>query len=492
LLPPEPEPDLLPPEPEPPWALPADPVQPAVPATKAPTRLILTRLLGIERVMCNLPFCRRRNDQSGRDDAFTRAIGEDTWSPDSWVWVPGDESFREEFRGAAFPGATAGLAERAGCDMCDNRRRGTRPGRARPRPRFETRPIRDGVRRASLGGPRRGRSKQPSQGSSSKMLVPSAVMAFRPAEPQSDGRRGLVPFAVAMLAGGMTLLSSCAGAGTAKDGAGGAAGQPDGGAGGGALGGGGAGGAIAVAKALAEFTTAFCTAARTCCTAVPGAEGLLADCETTLPSTSMRYAAIARGTVVPDLNRLPACTAALQQAATACLVPDACQDLWQGTKVPGDSCSQGVQALECRTDAGDTLCYRAAGTMPGVFTGICQPAPRGTVGTPCVSSCGPGIVCSQALYATPSSPMAICYTQDGLYCESAACAPISATGAPCTADPQCGTESYCATTCTPRKAAGQPCLQDHECSQVAHLYCVNDVCSAASLASDAVCGGDLF
>jgi len=302
---------------------------------------------------------------------------------------------------------------------------------------------------------------------------------------------------VAMLAGGVSAVASCNSTSVPRAGTGGAAGQPDGAGGGnggagGAAGAGGAPGELAVAKALADFTKAFCAAARTCCAPVPGAEGLLADCETTLPSTSMRYAAIVDGTVVPDLERLPACTAALRLAATTCLVPDACQNLWRGTKAIGESCSQSLQALQCRTDAGDTLCYRAASSTPGVFTGICQPAVRGTAGTPCVASCGPGITCSQALYTTPSSPMAICYAQDGLYCESAACAAILPTGAPCTANPQCGTESYCATTCTPRKTAGQPCLQDTECSQANHLYCVNDVCSAASLASDAVCGGDLF
>jgi len=304
--------------------------------------------------------------------------------------------------------------------------------------------------------------------------------------------------AMALLAGASIAAVSCSST-TPATGTGGAAGQSAGGTAGagaaggsGAAGAGGDAGALAATKALGDFTKAFCAAARTCCAPVPGAEGLLADCETTLPSTSMRYAAVLDGTVVPDLTRLPACTAALQQATNTCLVPDACQDLWQGTRALGASCTQSLQALQCRTDAGDVLCYRAASAMPATFTGVCQPAMRGTVGTPCVASCGPGLTCSQALYAAPSSPMAICYTQDGLYCESAACAPLLPAGAPCTANPQCGTESYCATTCTPRKLAGQPCLQDQECSQVNHLYCVNDVCSAASLASDAVCGGDLF
>jgi len=321
---------------------------------------------------------------------------------------------------------------------------------------------------------------------------------------RSPGTGRRAPFTLVLLAGGALSVASCGGSTgpTASGGASGAGGQPDSGALGGAAGQsanggmGGAGGdpgAPATAQAIADFTAAFCTAARICCVPVPGAEGLLADCETSLSSTSMRYAAVLGGTVAPDLTKLPACTAALQQVtADSCLVPDACQGIWLGTKGTGESCSQSLQALECRTDAGDTLCYRAAGGPPGMFTGVCQPAMRGVLGTPCVASCGPGITCSQALYTTPDSPMAICYTQDGLYCEAAACAAILPTGAPCTANPQCGTESYCAKTCTPRKTAGQPCLQDNECSQVSHLYCVNDACSAASLASDAVCGGDLF
>jgi len=335
-----------------------------------------------------------------------------------------------------------------------------------------------------------------------EVMLPSAVMPSRSPDRRSVGSSRLVPLRLAPLVAGLLAIASCS-SGTPATAAGGAAGQADrGGAGGGPLAGNGAGGsagaggaggdAMAVAKALADFTTAFCMAARICCAPAPGAAGLLADCETTLPSTSMRYAAIVAGTVVPDLTRLPACTAALQQATTTCLVPDACQNIWQGTRATGEPCTQSLQALQCRNDAGDTLCYREAGAMPAVFTGVCQPAMRGALGTPCVASCGPGITCSQALYTTATSPMAICYTQDGLYCESAACAAILPAGAPCTASPQCGTESYCATTCTPRKAAGQPCLQDTECSQVNHLYCVNDVCSAAALASDAVCGGDLF
>lgn len=331
------------------------------------------------------------------------------------------------------------------------------------------------------------------------MMVRSAVMPSRSPGRRSPGSGRFAPFTVALLAGGMAAVTSCGSSPGPATSTGGAGGQTDtGGLGGGALGGGGVGGGGGAggdsgAMALADFTAAFCTAARTCCAPVPGAEGLLADCETSLSSTSMRYAAVVGGTVVPDPTRLPACTAALRQiTADTCLVPDACQNIWLGTKDTGESCSQTLQALQCRTQAGDTLCYRAAGGTPGVFTGTCQPAMRGTLGTPCVASCGPGITCSQALYSTADSPMAICYTQDGLYCESAACAPILATGAPCSANPQCGTESYCATTCVPRKTAGQPCLQDNECSQLNHLYCVNDVCSAASLASDAVCGGDLF
>jgi len=319
---------------------------------------------------------------------------------------------------------------------------------------------------------------------------------------RSPGAGRFAGFPLALLAAAISVVTSCGGTkgAPAGGGMGGAGGPSDsGGMGGGGIGGGaggigGAGGdSMAAAHAITAFTAAFCAAARTCCAPVPGAEGLLADCETNLSSTSMRYAAIVSGTIVPDLARLPACTAALQQVTAAtCLVPDACQNIWLGTKGAGESCSQTLQALECRADAGDTLCYRTTGGMPGVFTGVCQPVVRGVLGTPCVASCGPGITCSQALYATPDNPMAICYTQDGLYCESAACAPIRPTGAACTANPQCGTESYCATTCMPRKAAGQPCLQDNECSQVNHLYCVNDVCSAASLASDVVCGGDLF
>src|SRR3569832_1981441 len=59
LLPPDPELDLLPPEPELPSVLPIDPVQPARPATRDPTRpnvpRLLARLLGIKRVMCICP-----------------------------------------------------------------------------------------------------------------------------------------------------------------------------------------------------------------------------------------------------------------------------------------------------------------------------------------------------------------------------------------------------------------------------------------------------
>lgn len=265
------------------------------------------------------------------------------------------------------------------------------------------------------------------------------------------------------------------------------------GAGGGAAGGaGGDPGAAATAQGIADFTTAFCNAARTCCVPVPGASALLADCETILPSKSMRYAGVLGGTIALDPTLLPGCIAALQQAAPTCLVPDACQGLLKGVTAPGQPCTQ---ALECRNDTRASLCYRTAdsATAQRIFAGVCQPAVRGTVGTPCVSSCGPGIDCSQLLYTNSATdPMAICFTEDGLYCESAACAPLIPAGAACTADPQCGTESYCDTTCTPRKTAGQPCLHDDECSQLAHLYCLNDVCSAASLASDQVCGGDLF
>ena len=104
---------------------------------------------------------------------------------------------------------------------------------------------------------------------------------------------------------------------------------------------GGAGGAVA--NMLADFANAYCSAARSCCAAAPGADALLADCETRLPSFSYLYGAVSRGTVVPDLNVLPGCIAALRDTATTCTVPAACQNLWQGTKAIGDACMLAEQ-----------------------------------------------------------------------------------------------------------------------------------------------------
>lgn len=241
---------------------------------------------------------------------------------------------------------------------------------------------------------------------------------------------------------------------------------------------------------LADFVSAFCAAARACCAAAPGATELLANCETTLPSTSPRYAAVVAGTVVPNPEVFPGCVAALEQAGTTCSVPPQCQNLWLGTKSEGGSCTL---FQECRDDQGAVICFRAADpSMPPAFTGVCRPAVRGAAGDACIASCGPGLDCSEGLYAQASSPIGICHTEDGLYCESGVCTPLHAPGTPCTVDPECGTEGYCATTCTPRKTAGQPCLHDDECSQQAHLFCVDDVCAPPPLATDLVCMGDLF
>lgn len=241
---------------------------------------------------------------------------------------------------------------------------------------------------------------------------------------------------------------------------------------------------------LTDFVNVFCAAARSCCASAPGASALLATCETSLAENSPLYAAVVAGTVVPNQDVLPGCVAALRQTATNCAVPAACQNLWRGTKAAGEPCTL---AGECRQDTGAALCFRASDSSDAsTTTGACRAAPRGTTGAACLASCGPGLDCSETLFAQAATPIALCYTDDSLYCEAGACTALHALGAACDVDPECGTESYCATTCTARKAAGQPCVHDNECSQKDHLACVADTCAAPSFASDAVCAGDLF
>ena len=268
----------------------------------------------------------------------------------------------------------------------------------------------------------------------------------------------------------------------------------------GGVGSGGTGGSSAPAS-LQSLATAFCAAARTCCTQKSYPTAPLADCETQFQSRVRALALVNKGTVVIDTAALATCVAAYKQAATSCSfydVVDGCGGVFVGTRTAGQTCGSGNQAggLECKKNGSPTICFWTQSPSDPSITGTCMQMPHAKKSDSCAGTCRSNDDCSVDMYAGPGDVTAFCYQDDGLYCSNdngvSTCKSLIAKGVACsTIDiDACGDGNYCdwnANTCRQSATLGQSC-QTVSC--LSRYQCTSDYkCSNVPLANDDVCAG---
>src|SRR4051812_22925157 len=238
--------------------------------------------------------------------------------------------------------------------------------------------------------------------------------------------------------------------------------------------------------ALGSLIEAFCGAARACCGMGP-APTPLHVCEDAFVTQSDNVALVAAGKAQVDERALARCVAAYQAARSSCVqdqVVAACHGILLGT-VPDDGACTNV--LECDRSAGPKVCLIIQGS--GSDSGTCKTPPRGMSGDPCAASCERGSDCSStASSPDTSTPIALCYEADGLYCPiGESCAPIVSDGQDCRWDEPCGSQGFCVSTCTPTGGSGDPCDLTFGCGP--GLACVSGACAPEPLAMSETCVG---
>lgn len=302
--------------------------------------------------------------------------------------------------------------------------------------------------------------------------------------------------------------------GGGKPGSGGSIGTGGSGAGSGGMGtggvspgsGGAGGGSVSTAALLIDLGNAFCTAARTCCTAA-NLPSTLDDCEARFPSRLADLAKVTAGIETVDNAALSACIAGYRSTATTCAfqpLDAACRGVFVGTKAEGVACGKGGMPWtsaggECKVTGRVTECVWTGDVNVSTTTGTCHTAERGKAGDPCAVSCAKNEDCVFDVATSTTAPTAACLEEDGLYCKSdgtnSACTPIVATGGNCDYNSfACASTDYCDSLSSPsqcRTAAtlGQAC-QTIQCAGNMSLECdVNGKCVDLGFAFDSTCGG---
>jgi hypothetical protein len=189
-----------------------------------------------------------------------------------------------------------------------------------------------------------------------------------------------------------------------------------------------------------------------------------------------------------------------------------CTQMVHGTVPVGGSCTSSSQCAPSAT--GTTACA----------TGVCvvrEPSAtpdsrHRALGEACDGTCHP----SYCMWDYSSQSPALCWTDDGLYCENGVCVAPPAIGQPCTS--YCPKDAHCADGfCAPNTTDG-PCKDDDECLAEARCFgvsaagpgqcallkengtactsakecssgqCLAGACRPWSMANDRVCSGVIF
>lgn len=222
--------------------------------------------------------------------------------------------------------------------------------------------------------------------------------------------------------------------------------------------------AVDAADFIPAAAVAICDDFGACC-AQEGHAFAAAPCRRS--TTSAFEARLARDTVQYDAEAAGRCVRALHASPGQCdTTPEefqACDDVFRGTLREGEACTEG---FECAGFPGSALCVA---TGADETRQVCVAAPtlpaRAHRGDPCDGTCradeGP-LSCN----ASSPSPVAYCFTEDGLYCARATstCEPLLPEGAACERDPGfpgCVAGTFCEhERCVPVRGENDSCLVD--------------------------------
>lgn len=274
------------------------------------------------------------------------------------------------------------------------------------------------------------------------------------------------------------------------------------------------GGAASVPKDqfISRFVDAVCDSVGPCCQNA-GFTYDAAGCKALGNAELSKDFALDRPNVKYDAAAGGKCIEAVRKAVQSCSTIDIvggpeCSGVLAGTLPEGAACEASI---ECAAPAGAHAHYDSPGPDP---QGVCVVEARGKTGDPCGATCTEHDSGSDCFGSSSSSGTAICYTNDGLYCDQTckpliavgqpceaegcvdgaycsggSCTTLPAAGAPCAQGILCGEGLYCDefTTCQPPKAEGQPCVSSFEC--VTEHCDAEGVCTKDSLASATLCSG---
>jgi hypothetical protein len=322
----------------------------------------------------------------------------------------------------------------------------------------------------------------------------------------ADAGRGGTAGSGGTAAGRGGSAGTATGAGTGGTSAGrGSAGAPEGGAeaagrsGGGRAGTGGTtgdagapeggtdpGGAL---EAIHDAVATACSAAATCC-AAQGLTPMLDDCEAMYDTYQSGIAGIMAGHVTVDMAAVARCKAAYAAGPDQCnlnAVVAACKGVYVGHQGVGEPC---VGGYDCDRST-DTMTCLVTDSSSQPYLGTCQKVPRAELNQTCFSTCRAGEDCSSTTLgiATPEE-LALCFEDDGLYCEflesGSVCRSILPVGEECgsASFDACGSKALCDTTCVELSDIGE------SCGSCIHQYtCIDGTCTDPDWANESTCMG---
>jgi hypothetical protein len=114
--------------------------------------------------------------------------------------------------------------------------------------------------------------------------------------------------------------------------------------------------------------------------------------------------------------------------------------------------------------------------------------PRAALGEACIGSCvGDPLVSANCSIGYTADPWALCWTEDGLYCENGICFALPTVGEPCGHISYCGVDTRCQNgTCVSNVPTGGTCYGNDEC--LSGDYCNSDIHACAPvLANGSAC-----
>jgi hypothetical protein len=193
--------------------------------------------------------------------------------------------------------------------------------------------------------------------------------------------------------------------------------------------------------------------------------------------------------VTYDAQAAGDCLAAAQASTQCGEIEDdvpACERVFRGLVAVGQPCSE---SRECQQPDGKRVsCASEDGLDAAVCTLVTDTVARhGKLGEACFTTCFDDDDCGFAVAPTPvgeaapapGSEPAVCYRNEGLFCDAGVCAELAPVDSPCLDYSACAGDAFCdfnTQLCTAPRANGEPCESGNECQS---KHCVDSLGSAA-------------